>query len=354
MRPVIKYVLSKLGYSFLVLLGVVLVVFFLFTVLPGDPAQMTLGQRADVQSLEAVKKELGLDKPISIQFLYFVSDLSPLSLEGKDRESQVKYQYLPLFSVSAEKFLVLKRPYLRRSYQTKRPVSDILADTIPNTLILALSSMVFATLFGVLLGVLGALYRDTWIDRLSIGISIFGISAPSFFAGIIIAWLFGFVLHRFTGLNMTGSLYNYDPFQGEVLDLGNLILPMLTLGLRPLSIIMQLTRSSMLDVLSQDYIRTARAKGLSENQVIFKHALRNALNPVLTAVSGWFASLLAGSFFVEYIFGYNGLGKATVDALELNDFPVVMGSILFVASIFVFINVLVDILYGLLDPRVRI
>jgi peptide/nickel transport system permease protein len=333
---------------------VVLIVFFLFTVLPGDPAQMTLGQRADVQSLEAVKKELGLDKPIGIQFLYFISDLSPISFEENNRESQLKYQYVSLFKISDTRVLVLKKPYLRRSYQTKREVSDILSDTIPNTLILAFSAMVFATLLGILLGVLSALYRDTWVDRLSIGISILGISAPSFFAGIIIAWLFGFVLHRYTGLNMTGSLYNYDPFQGRVLDLRNLILPMLTLGLRPLAIIMQLTRSAMLDVLSQDYIRTARAKGLSEKQVLFKHALRNALNPVLTAVSGWFASLLAGSFFVEYIFGYNGLGKATVDALELNDFPVVMGSILFVASIFVVINVLVDILYGLLDPRVRI
>jgi len=353
-RGIIKVILGKIGYSLLVLAGVVFIVFFLFTVLPGDPAQMTLGQRADVQSLEAVRKDLGLDKPVPVQFLYFLSDLSPLSLEGKDAESRNKYHYLPLFSVSGDQYLVLKNPYLRRSYQTKREVSDILADTIPNTLVLATSSMVFATLIGILLGVLSALYKDTWVDRLSIGVSIFGVSAPSFFAGIIIAWFFGFLLHRYTGLNMTGSLYNYDPFQGKVLDLRNLILPMITLGLRPLAIIMQLTRSSMLDVLSQDYIRTAWAKGLSKTQVVYKHALRNALNPVLTAVSGWFASLLAGSFFVEYIFGYNGLGKATVDALELNDFPVVMGSILFVASIFVLINVLVDILYGILDPRVRV
>ena len=134
----------------------------------------------------------------------------------------------------------------------------------------------------------------------------------------------------------------------------NLILPMITLGLRPLAIIVQLTRSAMLDVLSQDYIRTARAKGLSNRQVIYGHALKNALNPVITAISGWFASLLAGSFFVEYIFGYNGLGKATVDALELSDFPVVMGSILFVAFIFVIINILVDIAYAFIDPRVKL
>lgn len=354
MNSLVKYILRKIAYSFLVLIGVVVIVFFLFTVLPGDPAQMTLGQRSDVQSLEAVRKDLGLDKPLPIQFLYFISDLSPISIESKTPESQQKYHYWEIFPISKTQILVTKIPYLRRSYQTKREVSDILGDTIPNTLILAFSSMVFATLIGIFLGVMSALYKDSWVDKLSIGVSIFGISAPSFFIGIIIAWFFGFVIHNITGLNMTGSLFNYDPFLGKVLDLRNLILPMITLGLRPLAIITQLTRSSMLEVLSQDYIRTARAKGLPESQVIYKHALKNALNPVLTAVSGWFASLLAGSFFVEYIFGFNGLGKATVDALELNDFPVVMGSILFVASIFVVINVVVDILYGFLDPRVSL
>ncbi len=334
-------------------MGVISTVFFLFTVLPGDPAQMTLGQRSDVQSLEAVRKELGLDKPISVQFLYYIKDLSPLSVENDNLETQTKYHYHVLIRMSNNKVFVSKAPYLRRSYQTKREVADILGDTLPNTLFLALSAMVFATLFGILLGVISAVNKDTWIDRFAIGFSILGVSAPSFFAGIIIAWVFGFVLHRYTGLDMTGSLFTYDPFRGKVLDLRNLILPMITLGLRPLAIITQLTRSSMLDVLKQDYIRTARAKGLPEGQIIFKHALRNALNPVITAISGWFASLLAGSFFVEYIFGFNGLGKATVDALELNDFPVVMGAILFVASIFVVMNVLVDILYAMVDPRVK-
>ena len=138
------------------------------------------------------------------------------------------------------------------------------------------------------------------------------------------------------------------------MNLKNLILPTITLGIRPLAIIVQLTRSSMLEVLSLDYIRTAKAKGLSSYAIIFNHALRNALNPVVTAVSGWFASLMAGAFFVEYIFGWNGLGKVTVDALELSDFPVVMGAVLFIAFLFVIINILVDILYGFLDPRVKL
>ncbi len=350
----IKFILQKLAYGFAVLLGVVVVVFFLFNILPADPARMTQGQRSDVQSLEAVRKEFGLDKPIPVQFLYYINDLSPLAVHPSSSSAQAKYHYLKFFNVGNDNALVLKMPYLRRSYQTKRDVTSILAETVPNTMILAFTAMLFATIIGIALGVLAAVYKDTWIDQTAIAGSILGISAPSFFAGIIIAWLFGFVLSDYTGLNMSGSLYDYDPFKGEVIVWKNLILPMITLGLRPLAIIMQLTRSAMLDVLRQDYMRTAKAKGLDKKRIILKHALPNALNPVVTAVSGWFASLLAGSFFVEYIFGYNGLGKATVDALELADLPVIMGSILFIAFIFIIINILADLLYATLDPRVKI
>ncbi|MDA9555533.1 ABC transporter permease [Pelobium sp.] len=349
-----RFLLNKLAYGFAVLAGVVVVVFFLFNILPADPARMTQGQRSDVQSLEAVRKEFGLDKPVSVQFLYYIDDLSPIAIHGIDSLSKAKYHYLRILKVSNQQALVLKWPYLRRSYQTKREVTSILAETVPNTLILAFNAMLFATVLGIILGVLAAAYKDTWIDQSATAASILGISAPSFFAGIIIAWFFGFLLSDYTGLNMSGSLYDYDPFKGEVLVWKNLILPMLTLGLRPLAIIMQLTRSAMLEVMQQDYIRTAKAKGLSKQAIIVKHALRNALNPVVTAVSGWFASLLAGSFFVEYIFGFNGLGKATVDALELADLPVVMGAILFIAFIFVIINILADILYAVLDPRVKL
>ena len=350
----IRFLLNKILYGFAVLAGVVVVIFFLFNILPADPARMTQGQRSDVQSLEAVRKEFGLDQPTHIQFLLYINDLSPVAIHLNDKASQEKYHYLKLFNLGGKKALVIKKPYLRRSYQTKREVTSILSETVPNTLILATTAMIFATIFGIALGVLAAVYKDTWIDQSAIAGSILGISAPSFFAGIIIAWLFGFVLSDYTGLNMSGSLYDYDPFLGEVLVWKNLILPMVTLGIRPLAIIMQLTRSAMLDVLQQDYIRTAKAKGLSKKSIVIKHALRNALNPVVTAVSGWFASLLAGSFFVEYIFGFNGLGKATVDALEMADLPVVMGAILFIAFIFVIINILADLLYTVLDPRVKV
>jgi peptide/nickel transport system permease protein len=349
-----NYLLRKLGYGLLVMLGITTVLFLLFAILPGDAARMTQGQRTDVASLEAVRKEFGLDKPKHIQFAYYINDLSPISIHQNDSTNQKKYEYLKIINISDAKVLVLKAPYLRRSYQSQKKVSDILLETIPNTAILALVSMIFACVVGILLGVLAALYRDSWIDKFSLSFAILGVSMPSFFAGIIIAWFFAFVLGEYTGLNLSGSLYDYDPFYGRILNLSNLILPALTLGLRPLSIIVQLTRSSMLDVLSKDYIRTAKAKGLTNRQIIWNHALRNALNPVVTAVSGWFASLMAGAFFVEFIFGWNGLGKVTVDALELSDLPVVMGAVLFIAMIFVVINILVDVLYAVLDPRVRL
>jgi peptide/nickel transport system permease protein len=184
--------------------------------------------------------------------------------------------------------------------------------------------------------------------------SIVGISVPSFFMAIVVAFLFGVVLHNVTGLHLTGSWFDIDEVTGEkYITLKNLILPAFTLGIRPLAIITQLTRSSMLDVLKLDYIRTAYAKGLNSTTVIYKHALRNALNPVITAITGWFAELLAGAFFVEYIFGWKGIGKITVDALEKLDYPVVMGSVLLSACIFITINLLADVLYVIVDPRVR-
>ena len=170
----------------------------------------------------------------------------------------------------------------------------------------------------------------------------------------MIAYIFGFVLSSYTGLHISGNWYEIDEINGQrILSLKNLILPAITLGIRPLAIITQLTRSAMLDVLKEDYIRTAYAKGLSSKAVIWKHALKNALNPVITAITGWFAELLAGSFFVEYIFGWQGIGKVTVDALEKLDYPVVMGSVLISAVFFILINILADILYGVFDPRVK-
>jgi peptide/nickel transport system permease protein len=167
------------------------------------------------------------------------------------------------------------------------------------------------------------------------------------------SWMRTSIAFPGTGLNMTGSLYSVDVWRGEYLDLRNMILPVITLMIRPLSVIVQLTRSSLLDVMQQDFIRTARAKGLPEIKVIYKHALRNALNPVITAVSGWFASLLAGAIFVEFVFGWKGLGQQMFTAIENQDLPVVMGGVIVIATAFVLINMLVDVVYGWIDPRVR-
>jgi peptide/nickel transport system permease protein len=262
---------------------------------------------------------------------------------------------MKILHISGEHVIVLKKPYLRKSYQSKRDVAEILYDGFVNTIILAIVAMAFAVIIGVIIGIFCAIYKNTFIDRISLVFSVLGMSLPSFFAAILNAWIFAFVLAGFTGLNMTGSLYSVDDFgRGEYLDLKNLILPAFTLGIRPLGIIVELTRNSLLDVLSQDYIRTARAKGLSNFRIITKHALKNAMNPVITAVSGWLASLLAGAVFVEFIFDWKGIGVVIVNSLEKYDFPVIMGAVLFISIILVITNILVDIAYGLVDPRIRV
>ena len=357
----IKFILKRLFYGFLVLLGVITVVFLLFNVLPGDPARMMLGQRADQASIDAINKDLGRDKSLGTQFLMYLNDLSPISIQDPNNKDHFLYlnpdkytSYQKLFPVSKTKILVLKYPYLRRSYISKRKVADIVKDTLPETAVLAFSSILFGSFFGILLGIFSALKKNSWFDKSALFFAIFGMALPSFFIGLIIAWFFGFILRDYTGLNNVGSLFTTDDFGEEHLTLKNLILPSITLGLRPLAIIIQLTRNSLLDVLSQDYIRTAVAKGLSYNKVIFKHALKNALNPVITAISGWFAGLLAGAVFVEIVFNWKGIGYEVVDALNKNDLPVVMGTTLVFAVIFVVINITVDIVYGVLDPRVRV
>ena len=345
-----SYILRKMGYGILVLLGVVIVVFFLFQGI-GDPARLVMGQTGDANTLQNIRKELYLDQPKGKQFLYYLNDISPLGIHS---DADIKQKNLRGFFIGGDTKIGLKVPYLRRSYQSKKEVWKILMEALPGTIILALAALILATGLGIPLGVMAAIKNNTWIDRSAVFSSIIGISAPSFFMGILIAYLFGYVWHQYTGLHMTGSMFDLDPFEGKTMQIQNLILPALTLGLRPLAIITQLTRSSMLDVLNQDYVRTAKAKGLPNSQVIWKHGLPNAMNPVITAITGWFAELLAGAFFVEYIFGWKGIGKVTVDALEKLDYPVVMGSILITAALFVVVNIIADLLYAWLDPRIRI
>lgn len=345
------YIVRKVLYGILVLWGVATIVFFLFTIVPGDPVRMMLGQRADEKDVIAIREELGLNQSVAKQYVNYLNDLSLLSVYDAEKQP-CKCLRIASFG---EKALVVKPPYLRFSYQSKRQVADILTEAFPNTLILASVSIFFAMLFGITLGVLAAVLNSNFINRLTLFVTTLGMSLPSFFAAILIAWLFGYVLESVTGLGMTGSLFSVDDYgNGSYLDLKNLILPALTLGIRPLAVVVELTRTTLLDVMSQDYIRTAKAKGLRKWRIIIVHALRNALTPVVTAISGWFASLLAGAVFVEYVFDWKGIGVVIVDALDKFDFPVIMGSVLLIGTMLVIINIIVDIVYGIIDPRIRV
>ena len=423
----ISFVLKKAGYGLLVLLGVITVVFFLFNLAPGDPVRNLVGENASEEVVSNMRKKFDLDLPLGQRFLLYINDLAPISVhDATNDQSRVyfepqDYTGFRLFGIGNSKSIYLKVPYLKRSFLSDKSVSSILGEVLPGTIVLAVVSIFFAMIIGMIMGIIAALERDSFYDRLMLFVSALGMAGPSFFVAIIVAWV-GAVLWRDqiqlpyifilmavmmialwllpsswlaskkitrkklsiiivsgstllwlvgwiflekghmlrqgvllpgTGLSMTGSLYSVDVWQGEYLDLKNMILPVITLMIRPLSVIVQLMRSSLLDVMQQDYIRTARAKGLSEFAVIMRHALRNALNPVVTAVSGWFASLLAGAIFVEFVFGWKGLGQQMFTAIENQDLPVVMGGVIVIATAFVLINILVDFIYGWIDPRIR-
>ncbi len=346
----IPYLIRRLFSGLLVLIGVVLLIFTIFLLIRVDPAQLALGQRADEASKEAVSKKLGLDLPWHARILRYLGDLSPIWVHPDDAATKNELQYHSLLKLSGHKVLAIKAPYLGRSFQSDRKVGPVLLSALGRTSILALIALLLAILIGIFMGVLAAIYHSSRLDHFLVGVSALGVSVPSYFSAIVFSFVFGYLLNEYTHLNMTGSLYDLD---GN-LQLKNLILPAIALGIRPVAVLTQLSRSAMLDVLSADYVRTAKAKGLSARTVIVKHALRNALNPVVTSVSGWFASLLAGAYFVEVIFNYKGLGFLTVQAVESYDFPLMMGAVLLGAAFFVLINIFVDIIYGFLDPRVRI
>jgi peptide/nickel transport system permease protein len=256
-----------------------------------------------------MREQLGLDRPLYEQMAIYMKNL----LQGD----------------------------LGTSIATQRSVSETIIERIPATALLALTSIAIATVLGILLGVIAAWRPNTWIDTLTMSTSLLGISLPAFVVGLLFVLVFGVALEWF-------------PNSGYI-DRGieHLVLPMITLAIRPLSIIARVTRSSMLDVLGQDYVRTARAKGLSDVRVFLHHALRNALNPVITTVSAWFAGLLAGTYFIEFIFNWPGIGLAAFNAIEKLDYPMIQGTVLFTAVIFVVVNTLADVIYGLVDPKVR-
>ena len=348
----------KLFNILFTLFGVVTVIFFLFQILPGDPARMMMDQNEDAEQLKIIQKKYGFDQPILNQYLYYLNDLSILSIHSKNPEkfnflNKKKYSYKTLLSFE-QSSIVIKFPYLRESYQRRGvKVSTIIKDTFPNTVVLAISSILIATIFGLIFGIISALNKGTFLDNIVQLLSTFGMSMPSFLSSIIFAWIFGFVLSEYTSLNMTGSLYELDDFGEEYrLVLKNLILPSIVLGIRPIAVISMMMRNSLIETLKKNYVITAYAKGLSKSKVILNHCIKNSLNPVITALSGWFASLLAGSVFVEYIFGWNGLGREIVNSLNVLDVPVIIGSVLVIRFAFIMINIFVDYVYKYLDPRI--
>ena len=355
----IQFALKKISNVFLTLVVVATLIFFLFNVMPGDPSQMMLDQKSDSKQLELIKKKYGFNLPISHQYLYYLNDLSLISYHSKNDKKfshydEVKYGGFVILNMKSS-VLVFKAPYLRTSYQkTGKDVTEIIKETLPNTIYLSITSILIAILIGLLFGILSALNKDNFLDKFLQLFSSLGISVPSFFSAIIFSWFFGYLLFEYTNLNMNGNLYELDDM-GEryQLKIKNLILPSIVLGIRPIAIITQLMRSELIDVLNQNYIITAKSKGLSTFKIVLNHGIKNSLNPVITAISGWFASLLAGSVFVEYIFGWKGIGKEIVESLNSLDIPVVMGAVLTIATIFIFINIFVDITYRFIDPRIN-
>jgi peptide/nickel transport system permease protein len=309
---------------------------------------MTFGQMADKGAVAAKRTELGLDRPLGQQIGAVLLDLSPVSWHTEQRVPKTPHLRLIAW---AKGYWVLKWPWLRESYQNGRPVHALIAEALPGTALLAVAAMLIAVGLGLPLGIWAALRRGTWIDVGIQGLSTLGISLPGYVAGILMAYVFGVLLSDWTGLDPFGAVFDFNDYGDPVWVPANLLLPACALGLRPVALIAQLTRGAMIETLSQDYIRTARAKGLAPGRIFWKHALRNALTPVITATSGWFAALLTGAVFVERVFAYPGLGNTLIEHLLAFDIPVVLGISLFMAAVFLAVNTLTDRLYRLVDPR---
>jgi len=346
-----RQIVSSLAQSLLVLMGTALVVFFLFSVLPGDPAQLLAGNRASEAQVEMLKNEMGLDDSNLTQFMRYLNDLSPVSI---GTEAHLERWQSTLKASIGDYYIVLKPPYMRRSYVNGSLVSQMIWNALLETLVLAISAILLALLVGVLFGIWAARKPDSWREQVLTIASASGMAIPSFLSAILIAWIFGYLLGEFTGLNMTGSLFTYDVYEGrELLSLKNLILPAMALSIRPMSMVALLVRNSMKEIMQRDFIRTARAKGLGERVVIYKHALLNAIAPVVTASLTWLVSLLTGAIFVEFVFGWKGLGHIVVTAIENYDLPVIMGVTLVVSAFFVLTNWFLKVIYPILDPAVR-
>lgn len=304
------YLLKRVLLFVPTLFGITLVTFFLMQALPGDPVQGMAGERASPETLARIRAELGSDRPLPLQYLGYLR--------------------------------LLAQGELGRSYYTNRRVSDDLLQKFPNTLKLACAAVAFASAGGILLGVLSAVKRGTVWDRLASLVAIGGISLPVFWLGLSLMLVFALTLQWFPPSGMGRGSPAY------------LVLPAVTLGTYSLAYIARITRTTMMESLSQPYVTTARAKGLSERSVVLKHALKNSLIPVVTLIGLDLGSYLNGAVLTETIFGWDGLGRYALDGILKRDYPVIMGVVLFGAVVFYAMNLLVDLSYHYLDPRLRI
>ena len=349
-----RFIITRFFHGIITMIIVVVLISALIYIAPVDPARLSFGQRSDVSAVELKTKQLGLDQPLYRQMLFYLRDISPIAVVPVNKLNSNPYKGISLIKTGDEKTLALKYPYLRESFQSGRSVSDVLMQAVPKTILLAFCAFIIAIIIGIFLGVVAALKKDSWLDNIIVSFSVIGYSVPSYVSAIVLALVFGYWLKEVTGLNIQGSLVELNDLGDEVIVWKNIILPAIALGVRPLAVIAQLTRSAFLDILNQDFIRTAKAKGLSFTDVVRKHAFRNSMNPVVTAVSGWLASLLAGAFFVENVFNYKGLGQLTVTALLNYDIPVILACVIFTSGVFIFINIMVDVVYKILDPKIQL
>ena len=306
-----SYIIRRFFMVIPILIGAATIVFALMFIVPGDPARLLMGQHGDEKTLASIRHELGLDRPIYVQYGKFIGRLA--------------------------------RGNLGVSYRQRRPVAEIIRERFPATAKLAIASMVIAVIFGIAAGIIAAVNRNTVLDWLVMVFSLTGISMPVFWLGMMLILVFAAGL----GWLPVGGY-------GRSGDLRHIILPALSLAAVSVGYIARMMRSSMLEVIGKDYIRTARAKGLSSRAVILRHALRNAFIPVITIIGINFASLLGGAVATETVFAWPGLGRATVDAIRVRDLPVVEGCVMFLAFVFVIANLLVDLSYAWLDPRIRL
>lgn len=349
-----RYISQRILSGLLVIWGIVTLLFVIFNLL-GSPAEAMTDENTDQATRQAIERAYHLDRSLFVQYLFYLNDLSPIGMVDHFEGDATEIGHVRIFGLGSGKCLAMKTPWLRRSFQNNGKVSERLLSHLPGTIVLSVAAMIFAMLIGLPLGIVSALKKGRWMDRLITLGTLLGVSAPSFFMAVLIIRIFAVDLGPWTGLHGAGYFLEESVFgEGYELQIKYLFLPALALGLRPLSIITQLTRASMDEAMATDYVRTARAKGLSETSVLMGHAFRNALNPILTSISGWFASLLAGAFFIETIFDWQGLGKLTIDALGAKDYPMIIGAAILIGTIFVLINVFVDVLYTFVDPRVKL